>query len=50
MENYMTFIDNAWKKFIATGEVDPKVRSDIGDSWIRCRKFGVFHISSPILV
>ncbi|NFO11913.1 sigma-54-dependent Fis family transcriptional regulator [Clostridium botulinum] len=41
MENYMTFIDNAWKKFIATGEVDPKVRSDIGDSWIRCRKFGV---------
>ncbi|WP_252234434.1 sigma-54-dependent Fis family transcriptional regulator [Clostridium sp. ZS1] len=41
MENYMTFIDNAWKKFIATGEVDPKVRSDIGDSWIRCRKYEV---------
>ncbi|MDR5587577.1 MULTISPECIES: sigma-54-dependent Fis family transcriptional regulator [Clostridium] len=41
MENYMNFINNAWKKFIATGEVDSKVRSEIAESWIRCRKYGV---------
>ena len=41
MENYMNFINNAWEKFITSGKVDPEVRSEIGDSWIRCREYGV---------
>ncbi|MBW6411404.1 sigma-54-dependent Fis family transcriptional regulator [Clostridium weizhouense] len=41
MENYMSFMDSAWKNFIITGKVDSKVRSEIAESWIRCRKYGV---------
>lgn len=41
MENYMNFIENAWKKFIETGEVNSNVRNEIAESWIRCRKYNV---------
>ncbi|ABR33641.1 sigma-54-dependent Fis family transcriptional regulator [Clostridium beijerinckii] len=41
MENYVDFINKAWKDFISTGNVNPKVRSEIGDSWIRCMNYGV---------
>lgn len=41
MENYIDFIDKAWKDFISTGRVNPKVRSEIGDSWMRCMNHGV---------
>ncbi|AGF55971.1 transcriptional regulator of acetoin/glycerol metabolism [Clostridium saccharoperbutylacetonicum] len=41
MKDYIEFITKAWEKFIDTGKVDPKVRREIADSWIRCRKYGV---------
>lgn len=41
MGDYISFIENAWKKFINTGEVDLSVRKDIRDSWIRCKSYGV---------
>jgi len=41
MKDYIEFITEAWKKFICTGQVHPKVRREIADSWIRCRKYGV---------
>ncbi|WP_459481482.1 sigma-54-dependent Fis family transcriptional regulator [Clostridium saccharoperbutylacetonicum] len=41
MKDYIEFITKAWGKFIDTGKVDPKVRREIADSWIRCRKYGV---------
>ncbi|MFT8349157.1 MAG: sigma-54-dependent Fis family transcriptional regulator [Clostridium saccharoperbutylacetonicum] len=41
MKDYIEFITKAWKKFIDTGKVNPKVRREIADSWIRCRKYGV---------
>jgi transcriptional regulator of acetoin/glycerol metabolism len=41
MEDYIGFIAKAWKNFIDTGKVHPKVRKEIADSWIRCRKYGV---------
>lgn len=41
MDDYMNFIAEAWKEFIATGNMHPKVRSEIADSWRRCRSYGV---------
>lgn len=41
MGDYISFIENAWKRFINTGEVDLSVRKDIRDSWIRCKSYGV---------
>lgn len=41
MKNYIEFINEARKKFISTGKVSPKVRSEIMDSWIRCMNYGV---------
>ena len=41
MKDYIEFITEAWRKFISCGKVDSKVRSEIADSWIRCRKYGV---------
>ncbi|MBS6507457.1 MAG: sigma-54-dependent Fis family transcriptional regulator [Paraclostridium bifermentans] len=41
MGDYINFIENAWKRFINTGEVDLSVRKDISDSWIRCKAYGV---------
>lgn len=41
MENYIEFITKAWENFITTGKIHPKVRREIADSWIRCRKYGV---------
>ncbi|WP_160684920.1 sigma-54-dependent Fis family transcriptional regulator [Clostridium sp. C2-6-12] len=41
MEGYIEFITKAWENFIETGKVHPKVRKEIADSWIRCRKYGV---------
>jgi transcriptional regulator of acetoin/glycerol metabolism len=41
MKDYIEFITKAWEKFIDTGKVDQKVRREIADSWIRCRKYGV---------
>ncbi|WP_238916240.1 sigma-54-dependent Fis family transcriptional regulator [Clostridium sp. YIM B02555] len=41
MKDYIEFITKAWEKFIDTGKVDSKVRREIADSWIRCRKYGV---------
>lgn len=41
MEGYIEFITEAWKNFICTGKVHSKVRHEIADSWIRCRKYGV---------
>ncbi|AOR22774.1 sigma-54-dependent Fis family transcriptional regulator [Clostridium taeniosporum] len=41
MENYMNFIEKAWRKFIITGEVDANVRSEIAESWVRCKKCNV---------
>ncbi|WP_332842932.1 hypothetical protein [Paraclostridium sp. AKS73] len=41
MGDYISFIENAWKRFINTGEVDLSVRKDIRNSWIRCKSYGV---------
>ena len=41
MEDYVDFINKAWKNFISIGKVDPKVRSEIRDSWIRCMNHSV---------
>ncbi len=41
MKDYIQFITEAWKEFIYTGKVHPKVRREIADSWLRCRKYGV---------
>lgn len=41
MEDYVDFIEKAWKNFISTGKVNPKVRSEIRDSWIRCMNHSV---------
>jgi len=41
MKDYIEFITTAWRKFVSTGQVHPKVRREISDSWIRCRKYGV---------
>ena len=41
MKDYIEFITEAWKKFISTGQMHPKVRREIADSWIRCRKYNV---------
>ena len=41
MESYLEFIIEAWKEFISSGKVNHKVRSEICDSWIRCREHGV---------
>lgn len=41
MENYIDFIAKAWRDFILTKKVSPKVRNEIGDSWIRCINHGV---------
>jgi len=31
---------NSWKKFVKIGQIDPKVRPVIGESWLRCRRRG----------
>ncbi|MEQ8197702.1 MAG: sigma-54-dependent Fis family transcriptional regulator [Clostridiaceae bacterium] len=41
MKNYTEFITEAWKNFISTGKIDSKIRSEISDSWIRCKNYGV---------
>lgn len=41
MKDYIKFITAAWRKFVSEGQVHPKVRREIADSWIRCRKYGV---------
>lgn len=41
MGDYISFIENAWKRFINTGEVDLSVRKDIRDSWVRCKSYDV---------
>lgn len=41
MEDYINFIAQAWREFIATGIIHPKVRSEIADSWRRCKSYGV---------
>ncbi|MVX67063.1 AAA domain-containing protein [Clostridium chromiireducens] len=41
MKDYIEFITTAWREFVSTGQVHPKVRREIADSWIRCRKYGV---------
>ncbi|MGL4730219.1 MAG: sigma-54-dependent Fis family transcriptional regulator, partial [Clostridium sp.] len=41
MNNYLEFIVDEWEKFISTGKVNPRVRSEIRDSWIRCKEYGV---------
>lgn len=41
MENYIEFIKSCWKDFIEKGNVNPKVRTEISDSWKRCKKYGV---------
>ena len=33
----------AWKRFIATGEVEPFVRTEVAASWKRCRAAGLRH-------
>ncbi len=41
MEDYINFIAKAWQDFIYTGNIHPKVRNIIADSWRRCRNYGV---------
>lgn len=41
MKDYIEFITEAWENFICTGQIHSKVRREIADSWIRCRKYGV---------
>lgn len=41
MDDYINFIAEAWREFIATGNTHPKVRSEIADSWRRCKSYGV---------
>lgn len=45
MKKYMEFIKNSWQRFINTGEADKAVRTDIRESWIRCKTYGVNHLS-----
>lgn len=41
MGNYSEFIKKAWEEFVSTGEINSKIRTEIIDSWIRCKKNGV---------
>ncbi|WP_027631543.1 sigma-54-dependent Fis family transcriptional regulator [Clostridium hydrogeniformans] len=41
MGDYIKFITEAWEEFISTGKVNPEVRGEIRDSWLRCRAYGV---------
>jgi sigma-54 dependent transcriptional regulator, acetoin dehydrogenase operon transcriptional activator AcoR len=41
MGNYSEFIKKSWEEFVSTGEINSKVREEIKDSWIRCKKNGV---------
>ena len=41
MEEYIKFIEQAWKDFHAKGSVNPQVRPEISASWKRCRDYGV---------
>jgi PAS domain S-box-containing protein len=41
-ESEDAFILSAWERFITAGEIEPGlVRSDIAQSWLRCRRAGV---------
>lgn len=37
----MKFIYDAWRDFVGSGYISDKVRSEIADSWKRCRAYGV---------
>lgn len=41
MGDYIKFIDEAWKNFVENNYVDPKVRKEISESWVRCKTYGV---------
>ncbi len=41
MENYVKLIKKAWQDFIQEGYTDYTVRSEIYDSWKRCKSYGV---------
>ncbi|WP_446899669.1 sigma-54-dependent Fis family transcriptional regulator [Clostridium sp. LBM24168] len=41
MEDYIKFIYKAWKDFIEKGYINGVVRSDIANSWRRCKNYNV---------
>ncbi|WP_061994348.1 sigma 54-interacting transcriptional regulator [Clostridium sp. ATCC 25772] len=41
MEKYITFIKNAWENFIYNDIINEQIRSEILESWIRCKKYNV---------
>lgn len=41
MESYSEFINKSWEDFISTGHINSKIRSEIRDSWIRSKEYGV---------
>lgn len=41
MEKYITFIKNAWENFIYDDIINEQIRSEILESWIRCKKYNV---------
>jgi len=41
MENYTTFIYDAWETFTQTGVLVPGVKKEIRESWERCKKHSV---------
>ena len=41
MINDVILLEENWKKFQETGEIQPEVNIDIRDAWLRCRKKGV---------
>ncbi len=41
LENYIKFMHKAWIDFIKTGYMNSAVRSEIADSWRRCKNYGI---------
>ena len=41
MEKYITFIKNAWENFTYDDIINEQIRSEILESWIRCKKYNV---------
>ncbi|MBP1926223.1 transcriptional regulator of acetoin/glycerol metabolism [Sedimentibacter acidaminivorans] len=48
MEEYKKFIEKSWKKFIETGDIDNGVRTEIAESWKRCKSYGVDPINKNV--
>lgn len=45
MENYIRFVEGAWKDFTHKGYLSPSVRREIAESWKRCKDYRVDYSS-----